>query len=551
MPVTETTTAAVDGYSLAGYLVVLRERRWWIIGTVVLCVGLALGWSLLMVTPTYRATSRLLRQTTSFDRALFDTQLYDLRDAQRALETGSNLIKLGTVATMVQDELETSRTPEQLVAMVSVQPQINTEILDVSGTSTDPAEAAAVANSFGRQFILYRQQADRKALAQARAQIDRQLAAMPAAERTSERANILAQKSEELAVLESMQTGGYEVVELAKTPQQPFAPKPVRSGVLAGVGGLIAGVLLAFVLDRLNQKLKTTDAVEREFGMPVLASTPHVRRGLAIKGNGARHRGPATYSDPSPAFVESFRTLRSNLKFFEIDQPIRTILITSALPGQGKTVTAANLAMSLALSGAHVVLIEGDLRRPALHGYLGISPNVGVSNVLAGTHALATAAQLVEVVERTPLPTDAALARGTLPHPRSDLLCVPSGPLPPNPAELIGSQRMQRLIEEASGLADYVLIDSPPLLVVADALNIVERVDAVILCAKVGSATIEDAHRVRRLLERTRSKAIGVVATNVKMPKSQHYDVYGYTVHEKHNGKTGTAAKDLTAAAKP
>ncbi len=527
----QTYTSDTDTGSLASYARVLIQRKWIIIGMVVIFVAAALVYSLRLVTPTYRATAAVMRQTTSFDEALFNTSIFDLRDAQRDLQTGSRLVKFDTVAGMVKEDLGSQRSTGSLLHMVTVVPAANTDIINISAVSPDAAEAAAVANSFARQFILYRQDADRDVLAQAREQVEQELAGMTAAQRDSERGKVLTQKAEELRILETMQTGGFEVVQDAVAPLSPFAPLPMRNAAFALVASLILGILIAFVVDQLDRRIKTTDTIEKEFGLPVLASIPRLRR-LPIPDTGARADAPVGFSDSSPRFVEAFRSLRSNLEYFEFDRKIHTIAVTSGLPREGKTTTTVNLAVSLALSGARVAVIEADLRRPMIHRYFHVSSAAGVSTVLAGMHDLPRVMQRVKIDQFAPVGHKAGRGASLQKQTERNLLCIASGPLPPNPAELIGSQQMKTLIEDAAALADYVLIDTPPVLVVADALGLMAQVDAVVVCARINSTTIEEARQVRTLMHRIGARTIGVVAGGVKAASGRRYDGYGYFVSE-------------------
>ena len=216
---------------------------------------------------------------------------------------------------------------------------------------------------------------------------------------------------------------------------------------------------------------------------------------------GARTDAPVGFSDSSPRFVEAFRSLRSNLEYFEFDRKIHTIAVTSGLPREGKTITTVNLAVSLALSGARVAVIEADLRRPMIHRYFRLSSAAGVSNS-PGRHARPAEGNATGQ-DRSIWPTrpEGGGSRSLPQRTERNLLCVASGPLPPNPAELIGSQQMKTLVEDAAALADYVLIDTPPVLVVADALGLMALVDAVVVCARINSTTIEEARQVRTLMQ--------------------------------------------------
>lgn len=526
MTTPQTNTSDTDTVSLAGYAKVLLQRKWIIVGVVAMMLGVTLAYSYLLATPTYRSTAGVLRQTTSFDQALFNTSVFDLRDAQRDLQTGARLVKLDTVAGMVKEDLGSPRSKGSLLAMTSVVPESSIDIINISSASADPSEAAAVANSFANQFILYRQAADRATLAQARAQVEQELAGMTTAQRESERGTVLTQKAEELRILETMQTGGFEVVQQAVPAGSPFSPKPTRNVLFALVASLILGILIAFIVDQLDRRIKTEEALEREFGLPVLAVVPRVgRRWISQKSKGAN--APVGFPDVTSRLGESFRTLRSNLKYFELDRAIRTIVVTSGLPQEGKTVTTVNLAISLALSGARVVVIEADLRRPMVSTYLGLSDGVGVSNILAGTHPLASGLQLVKISDFAPTNGRDAGESAQRARLERNFYCVTSGPLPPNPAELIGSEQMATLVVEAASNADYVLIDTPPVLLVADTLSLVGLADAVLISCRINSTTIEEAHEVRTLLQRSGARTLGLVAGGVRSAQRGRYHRYG------------------------
>ena len=522
----QTDTSSIDTVSLGSYAKVLVQRKWIIVGIVAVMLAVTLVYSYLLATPTYKATAGVLRQTTSFDQALFNTTFFNLTDAQRDLQTGARLVKLDTVAGMVKKDLGSPRSTGALLGMTSVVPETSIDIINISAVSADPAEAAAVANSFARQFILYRQAADRATLAQARTQVEQELAGMTTADRESERGTVLTQKAEELQILETMQTGGFEVVQQAVAPGSPFSPRPKRNALFALLASLILGILMAFIVDQLDRRIKTEEALEREFGLPVLAVVPRVgRRWISQKSKEAN--APVGFPDVTSRLGESFRTLRSNLKYFEFDRAIRTIVVTSGLPQEGKTVTTVNLAISLALSGARVVVIEADLRRPMISTYLGLSEGVGVSNILAGTHPLASGLQLVKIKDFTPKNQHDSEGSSQRSRLERNFYCVTSGPLPPNPAELVGSEQMATLIGEAAVNADYVLVDTPPVLLVADALSLVGLADALLVSCRLDSTTIEEAHEVRTVLQRSGARTLGLVAGGVRSAQRGRYHRYG------------------------
>ncbi len=525
MDTPEISTEAVESVELGDYLKVLRERKWVILGTVLAILAAVLAMSLLS-TPKYRATSQILRQRANLDSALFGSSVFEFRDVQRELQTGASLVKLDVVAKMVKDQLGSPRSPGELLSMVQVNPAGQTDLVNIAAVSTYPDEAAKVSNAFAEQFIQYRRKADQSAVTNALTSVSQQYDAMTPSEKTSDRGTQLADKLENLRILEQMQTGGFEIAQVAKVPGAPFSPQPFRNGVLALAVGLVVGVGLAFLLEYLDKRIKDEETLEREFGLPVLASVPTSGKRWTRK-EGDRSTAPVGFLDNRVPLIESYRSLRSSLQYFEVDGRLRSILVTSALPQEGKTITTINLALSLALSGARVIIIEGDLRRPMVHKYLELGNEIGVSNVLAGSHTFSEAMQLVEVDDFTPPEGRRTLALGESPLLQKNLYCITAGPLPPNPAELAASARMQALIQKASDTAEYVLIDSPPLLLVADGLSLATFSDATIIAARMYHTTSDEAREVRALLGRAGVHAIGVVASGVKAGKS-YYRRYGY-----------------------
>ncbi len=521
MNATEPQLDNIIGSQSGDYFRVVRERKWVVVVVVLLAVGLAFGYSW-QETPLYQATAKALRQSAALDQTLFGTSVFEFQDAQRQLQTGANLVKLNVVAQMVKDDLHSRRTAGSLLGMVDVRGVGSTDLLLISAQSPDPKEAAAVANSFGRNFIKYRQQANQAIIAAADQRVVAELSQMTTQELASERGTTLTQKHEELGILESMQTGGFELVQEATTPSSTVSPRPIRNSLFALIGGLILGLLLAFLFDYLDRRMKDEETLEREYSLPVLASVPTVGRRWIRRGT-RRSKSMVGFPDPQSPFIEAFRTLRSNLRFFQLDKGTQTLIVTSGLPQEGKTVTAVNLSLSLALSGARVILLEADLRRPMLHEYLRLDTRVGVSSVLTGAASFNEALQVVEVsdfVLHKGLNGEESSKQGPL---QKNLLCMTSGPLPPNPAELLSSPRMQELIASAAAHAEYVVIDTPPLLLVSDALVLAKAVDGIIIACRVKSTTVDEAREVRTMLVRSGSRALGLVANGVGRKRRGYY----------------------------
>ncbi|MCL5942021.1 MAG: Wzz/FepE/Etk N-terminal domain-containing protein, partial [Actinobacteria bacterium] len=500
METPEPSSEVLETVELSDYLKVIRDRKWIIVLSVAVTVAAVVAASLL-TTPKYRATASVLYKPSNLDTALFGARVFEIRDLPRELQTGANLVKVTEVADKVKQELGSSRATGELLKMVEVQPQGQTNIISITATSIYPKEAAELANAFAVQFVAYRKDADQEALKTAYEQLDAEKKQLQAQHADAERIALIEGKMKDLQILESMQTGGYEVVQEAVIPGSPYTPQPVRNGVLALAVGLVLGVGLAFLVEYLDRRIRDEETLEREFGLPVLASVPLVGKKWVTE-EGKRSAAPVGFLHPRSPLLESYRLLRSNLRYFEVDRALRVLMITSALPQEGKTITSINLALSLAFSGSRVIVIEADLRKPRLHTYLNLGNEIGVSNVLAGTHTFAESMQLVRVDEFAP-PESRRTAKAS---PETALLqknlyCITSGPLPPNPAELTGSTKMLDLLSKAADLADHVIVDTPPLLAVSDGLNLASHVDGVILSARMHSTTIDEAREVRTLLE--------------------------------------------------
>jgi capsular exopolysaccharide synthesis family protein len=213
------------------------------------------------------------------------------------------------------------------------------------------------------------------------------------------------------------------------------------------------------------------------------------------------------YTDPRSAAAEAYRALRTNIQFASPDKPLKTLLATSTSPEDGKSTTLANLAITLAETGARTLLVDCDLRRPAQHALFGLSNDIGLTSLMLGTPGTLTPDRLG--VQATPV---------------ANLGVLTSGPVPPNPAELLASRRMAEILTTLAGLADYVLFDAPPIIAVTDAAILAPRVDGVLLIVRAGKTKRDLAIKARRLLEQVNAPLVGVVLNDATMDRN----AYGY-----------------------
>jgi len=214
------------------------------------------------------------------------------------------------------------------------------------------------------------------------------------------------------------------------------------------------------------------------------------------------HERLITHYNPRSPVAEAYRQLRTNIQFSSLDKPIKTLLVTSSSPEEGKSTTLANLAITIAQTGSSVVLVDCDLRRPTIHELFGLQNTAGLTTMMVDTS-----------LKRFPFQESGV----------PNLRVLPSGPLPPNPSELLGSRRMIEVIEQLKEEADYVLFDSPPVIAVTDAAVLATKVDAVLLVVSAGKTKRDLAQKARLLLDKVNANLIGAVLNNVKFDSSLHH----------------------------
>lgn len=289
-------------------------------------------------------------------------------------------------------------------------------------------------------------------------------------------------------------------VERATAPTSPILPQPIRNAILGGLVGLIMAGSLAFVIEYLDDTLKTPADIATHLGLPVVGYV-FTESGLE-KTEGI----PFVAANPRSPVAETFRTLRTNLEFASVDQPLKTILVSSPGPGEGKTTVATNLAAAMAQANKRVILLEGDLRRPRVHKAMGMSNQVGLSEVFRGQMDIRDVARYSKV---------------------KDLAVITSGSLPPNPAELLGSTRMKQILSRLEESASVVIIDSPPF-IVTDSTVLAAKVDGVLLVIQPGKTHAEAAKAMLTQLDRAGARVIGVVLNRVPRKGRSYYGGYYY-----------------------
>jgi non-specific protein-tyrosine kinase len=286
------------------------------------------------------------------------------------------------------------------------------------------------------------------------------------------------------------------VIEAATVPGAPISPHPRRNAELAAIVALMLGFALVSSIDRMDRRVRRPNEIEQLVGAPLLAVVPHE----AFPGNA-----------PSSSVREAFQTLRTSLTYFNIDEPLSRVLVTSAMKSDGKTTTATNLAVAAARGGKRVVIVDADLRKPAVASRMGIEqPRFGLSDVLVGEHS----------AEEAFVPVDVG-GNGSL-------FVLPAGTIPPNPSELIGSQRMRAVLDEVGRHAELIIIDSPPVLPVSDAIPLLDQTSGVVIVARVNRTRRDALTRLSQVIAAAGGKVLGVVATGSSGAGLQEEGGYSY-----------------------
>ena len=326
----------------------------------------------------------------------------------------------------------------------------------------------------------------------------------------------LMEKMKQAGVSAGLKSNNFRIVDVARVPTAPIEPNIPRNLLFAFMLGLTSGVGLAFLLEGLDNTVRTTEQAQMISGLPPLGMIPMGSRS-AREGADSKRLVIATSKEavelvtqvrPQSQMAESYRALRTSLLLSNLGAPPKVIMITSALPQEGKTTTSINCAVVLAQKGIRVLLIDADLRRPSIHKTLGMGPRSGLSNVLTGS------ATLQQTITRSPV----------LPN----LFILPAGTPPPNPAELLASANMRDVLEELRGQYDHIVVDTPPTLSVTDAVVLSPRADAIVLVIRSGQTTKQALRRSRDVLLQVNAKVSGVLLNAVDLTSPDYYYYYEY-----------------------
>jgi succinoglycan biosynthesis transport protein ExoP len=514
---------------LREYLALIR-KWWWLI---VLCTVLAAGASLMVsrsTPPTYQASTTLIVGQIIQDP---NPNTQDMSTSERLAQTYAEMVRRQPILQATVEALDLGVGWKALREQVSVNLVRNTQLMEIQVTDTDPQRAMLTADEIARQLILQsptQQDKEREAhhqfvtaqLADLQAKIaagqagvvelEESLAtAFNAEQIQSIRDQITALQTQVntwqanyaslLSFLQEGATNYISVVEPATVPTAPIGPKTRTNVLLAAVVGVMLGAGFAFLIEYLDDTLKSPDDIVQALGLSPLGAISR------IDGKSYEDKLVAAIHPRSP-ISEAYRILRTNIQFSAVDRPLGTLLVSSPNPIEGKSITLANLGVVMAQAGLSAILVDSDLRRPVLHKIFDLPNKEGLTTALLdGEFNLDGRLQATQV---------------------ENLKVLTSGPLPPNPSELLGSQKMKVLIESLKGKADVVLFDSPPTLVVTDAAVLAGQVDGVLLVTEAGNTRREMAQRAKEDLLKVGANVLGAVLNKLSPRGAGYYYYYYY-----------------------
>jgi Mrp family chromosome partitioning ATPase/capsular polysaccharide biosynthesis protein len=424
----------------------------------------------------------------------------------------------------------------------------------VTGDSLNPKWAARMANAYAAAFVAWRVQRQQAAFSSAEAAISAQLKQFTTVvERSSSNYENLQQSLDDLQIQAATATGDFVVAVPAYTPSAPYAPKPRHSAIMGLAAGFLVGLGVALLRARLDTRLHSHREVGDLLNLPIVGRIPTIK-------SSALTNGPlVVLGNDDPYAAEALRVFATNLEYVSLGDEHRVIMFVSAMPGEGKSLVIANLAVSLALAGRHVVLVDADLRRPQVHATFHVPNVIGVSSVIASQATVDEAIQCFEpVVAWVKLRQEAgsplampvsnledslrfpatAATRVLTPHKMRStepdntppkLWLLPAGPPPPNPGEMIASRRFGALIERLKAMPfDYVLIDSPALLSVGDASAVAAAADGCVVVVNLKWMNRKLVEELKETLDPLPLVKLGAVTTLDEVDRGGYHRRYGY-----------------------
>ena len=476
---------------------ILRRRKWVVLQAVIAVPVIAYLYTSTQPEEFTATATLLFRQSPA---ALEESQ--GVIDPTRQAATNGELVALPVVAEQAAKLLGHGYSGAEVFSVVAVTPSLEAETAAIAATTESPERSATIANAYAKAYINFRKGADRSQVQSAINLAETSLEKMTPVQRAGPEGTALSKQLEQLKLRQALQTGGAELVQPASPPSTPSSPEVSRNVLLGVVLGLMLGFGLALVLERVDRRVRSTQEMEQLYDLPIIARIPRSRR-LAGKRTEA-------FAAQTPE-AEAFRVLRTNLRYFEVSRDLRSVMVVSPAEGDGKSTVARGLAMTMAEMGDDIVLVEADLRKGGEFRSVSGRPAPGLSSVLTGT-----------ALEKVLVRVDVAGARS---EESRALVVLPSGPPPPNPSELLESWRMREVLVELQDRFQTVILDSPAMGAVSDALVLVPAVGGVVVVGGLGKTTRDAANDLSRQFSLLNKQPIGLIV-NFAEPERAKYSQY-------------------------
>ncbi|MGI8801387.1 MAG: Wzz/FepE/Etk N-terminal domain-containing protein [Solirubrobacteraceae bacterium] len=506
------------------------RRRWWLILGIVVVATVAVYYADGRKPKVYQATTSVYVNLADDAAGQFNTGASPVFiPSTNLLADLARLTQSSAVGVRLRKALNSPLSPRVLLSQVTVTPEVGADFVNITASGSNPFQVARLANAYAQAFVAVGKQQVAQRLAQLLQEATNGLASLKGRDPTilAQRAQLSSRISQLRSAVANL-TGPEQQLSPALPSGIPVSPRPRRAALFAFILSLLAAVVLAYLLERLDRRIKQLDDLSGAYEMPLLGVIPHVNAPELVTAGCAAL---------DPAIVESMRFLRVNLSLQALERPIRVLLITSAIPGEGKSTVARNLALAYREAGIDVVAVDADMRNPSLsRSFIARERGVvGLTSVLLGEAAVSDA------VARIPVELPGLLLGNGAGDPSIGLL--PSGGHAANPPAILGSSRMAEVLTELAAGHELVIIDSPPLLAVSDTLPLLSLVDGVMIVGRVGHTTRDAVRRARAALDRTpTARVVGLVADDERSVAEYGY-VYGSSASLKPSRRTRKLAR--------
>lgn len=528
-----------EGLDLQLYFSLFLQWAWLILLSALVAGATSYFFSI-RTTPSYQSSTTVLVNEAPATKA---TDYSSVMMSQQLTSTYAHMMSQDPILSQVADQVGITNPLKDIKEWITVTPVRDTQLIQVTVETTDPTLSANIANAVATVFAAQIQNIQTQRFAKSKANLETQLidtekqittytTQSEQAKTTEEKdrfdakvtqysqiyANLI-QSYEQVRLSEAQTTSSVVQVEPATANLVPVKPQVMRNTLLAAVVGLLLAAGLIVVIETLDDTIKTPEDITRRFKQPVLGVINH-----QIPDKNA----PITLTDPRSPTTEAYRGLRTNVSYSSVDHPLRTLLVTSAEPGEGKTTTVSNLGVVMAQNGKQVIIADCDLRHPRVHTYFGLANREGMSTLFTQPDA--------DTLHNTCQPTKV-----------ERLSVITTGSLPPNPSELMGSKKMQTILGTMLQSADVVLIDTPPTLAVTDAVALSHSIDGVLLVVRPGKTRISALKQTLEQLHQVNARVLGVVLNDVITRGKYygyHYKYYrNYSAYQDHYGTKGKGKK--------